>query len=169
MNMCSIRKTKDILLLALLLGFVVFMTERCTYDKLPEPISTIVCDTLDTCGVLNVCDTIFVNCDTVCDTLFFKCNTLTVCDTLDFTYLGDIKPIVQTSCLTSGTTNCHKSGGIGVGDFTTYAGLKEKVDNAITQTVKEMVDSKTMPIGGSLTNNEILKIDCWIDAGALNN
>ena len=39
----SDRKLKDILLLALLLGFVVFMTQRCTYDKLPEPA---FCDTL---------------------------------------------------------------------------------------------------------------------------
>jgi len=75
--MIDLRKIKNILLLALLLGFVVLMTERCTYDKLPEPTPTIVCDTLDSCGVSNLCDTIVV-CETVCDTLFLKCNTLTV-------------------------------------------------------------------------------------------
>ena len=42
--MIDLRKIKDILLFAMLLGFVVFMTERCTYDKLPEP----ACEPIDT-------------------------------------------------------------------------------------------------------------------------
>ena len=40
--MIDLRKIKNILLLALLLGFVVLMTERCTYDKLKPTLTRVI-------------------------------------------------------------------------------------------------------------------------------
>jgi hypothetical protein len=86
------------------------------------------------------------------------------CDTSAITYANDILPIINNSCATSG---CHEAGNTAIGDFSTYAGVKAKVDNG-TFTNRVLVQ-KDMPPAAPLSNCEQAKIQQWINDGALNN
>lgn len=139
------------------------MISSCTLDKSEVPPSP----SLPPPDTLIVCDSIIVK-DTITGYYYEVnvCDTLTACDIANVTYDVDIKPIISANCAIPG---CHASG-FGAGDFTTYAGLKAKVDAGINGTVNDrVVILKDMPLGGSLTQDEILKIDCWIKDGAPNN
>lgn len=89
-------------------------------------------------------------------------------------YQTDIKPIMQTYCYGQGGQACHvtPTNQAAVGDFTTYAGLKEKVDNGTI--ASRVFNLKDMPPAYSLGPTaipadtlEILK--AWVNNGALDN
>ena len=90
-------------------------------------------------------------------------SAMTRCDSLNVTYTLTVKPIMDASCTTSG---CH-SAGSGNGDYTTYAGLKAKVDNGSFK--QRVLEDKNMPPGGPLSAETLEKLQCWLDAGAPNN
>jgi hypothetical protein len=85
------------------------------------------------------------------------------CDST-ISYSTVIAPMMTTYC-----NGCHVSGGPGTGDFTTYAGLKQKVDNGSVN--NRVLVVKDMPQAGSptLSDAERKLIDCWIKQGALDN
>ncbi len=85
------------------------------------------------------------------------------CGKTPSTYQADIRPIIESNCLSSG---CHNSGSIN-GDFTSYAGLKGKANNGSLN--KRVLDKKDMPSGGSLSLDQRKKIKCWLNNGALDN
>jgi uncharacterized membrane protein len=72
-------------------------------------------------------------------------------------FINDIKPIIDNNCV-----SCHN--GNQFPDLRTYNGI-----SANSRIVKEQVVNRTMPIGGSLSNEEIELISCWIDNGSKNN
>ena len=87
-----------------------------------------------------------------------KKDTLTpVCDGSNLTYNSGINTIINTSCLGS---SCHTTSN-SRGDFTTYAGLKPKLDNGTFK--KRVLEKQSMPKGSTLTQDEINKIQCWAD------
>lgn len=75
------------------------------------------------------------------------------------TYAINIKPIIDNNCI-----QCHSTNGGQSPNLETYNAV-----SANATRVKSEVVSKEMPIGGSLTNEEIAAISCWVDNGALNN
>ncbi len=75
----------------------------------------------------------------------------------------NVYPIMANSCAIPG---CHVSGAK-MGDFTNYDGIKPKVDNG--KFYKLVIETQTMPIGSSLTDDEIQTLTCWISDGAPNN
>ncbi len=75
----------------------------------------------------------------------------------DISFTADVKPVIDTNCI-----RCH--GGNQAPDLRTFEGI-----NANAARVRTQVVSRRMPLGGSLTNEEIELIRCWIDNGALNN
>lgn len=78
----------------------------------------------------------------------------------DITFSVNVKPIIDANCV-----SCHStSGQASFLNLETYAAVA-----ASAASVKAEVVSKDMPIGGTLTNEEIAAISCWVDAGALNN
>ncbi len=79
-----------------------------------------------------------------------------VCST-DISFTTNIKPIIDSNCI-----SCH--GGNQAPDLRTFEGINSNAARVRTQVV-----SRRMPLGGSLTNEEIELIRCWIDNGALNN
>ncbi len=91
--------------------------------------------------------------------------TPSTCDSSTFSQ--KISPIISNSCTTSG---CHDSGS-GNGDFTSYSGLKVKVDNGSLKTrVFDTPDNPMPPTGnGVLSNQQLTYIKCWLDNGAKNN
>ncbi len=72
-------------------------------------------------------------------------------------FANQIKPIIDKNCI-----ECHN--GNQFPDLRTYKGVS---DNSVI--IKQQVVSRSMPLGGSLTNEEIDLIACWIDNGSLNN
>ena len=93
-----------------------------------------------------------------------KNNYCDECDTTQYTYSGTIKAIVDQNCATSPA--CHGSG-TQYGDFTTYEGVKSRVDNQLIQ--KRSIVNKDMPPAAPMPDCELLLIKNWIDHGALNN
>lgn len=101
--------------------------------------------------------------------LFFSCETNVEEDTVIEDMMGmevepcapsfanDIKPIIDSNCI-----SCHN--GTQFPDLRTYQGVSTNAG-----IVKIQVVNRTMPIGGSLTNDEIDLISCWVDNGAPNN
>ena len=85
------------------------------------------------------------------------------CETVSATFSNDISPILMSSC---NTVNCHSSTSNN-SDYTSYDKIKIAVDNGNLRT--RVVDKKSMPIGSSLTQEQIDKFHCWLDAGAPNN
>ena len=79
------------------------------------------------------------------------------------TYAGTIKPLVAANCSSS---NCHGGGSVN-GDWTTYAGIETVAKNGVMNT--RVVVDKDMPLNGSLSEEEIAQVKCWLDDGAPNN
>jgi len=73
---------------------------------------------------------------------------------------GEVKNIIDTNCAISG---CHVSG-TARADFTSLTVIQ---NNALS--IKTRTANKSMPKNGSLTNQEIDIIACWVDDGAKNN
>ena len=93
--------------------------------------------------------------------------------TVSFT--GDIHPIFQTYCYGNGNQRCHVSNTNqgASGDFTTYAGIKAKVDNNSIQS-RMLNPAGGMPPSYSIgpkpvSEGEKDKVRNWIAAGAENN
>ena len=63
------------------------------------------------------------------------------CNTAQVEYEKHIVPFIELRCATPG---CHIAGGVGNGDFSTYAGLKEKVDNG--SLAKRVLEIGDMPL-----------------------
>ena len=78
------------------------------------------------------------------------------CDS-NVSYMLNIRPIIDANCL-----ECHA--GSQPPNLSTYESLSA---NAIN--VQRQVVTRLMPQGGSLTDEEIEFISCWVDNGALNN
>lgn len=76
-------------------------------------------------------------------------------------FAAKIQDIVTANCAITG---CHVSGGNGPGDFSKFDNLKAKANGVKTRT-----GNKSMPLGRTLTDEQIKQIACWVDAGAPNN
>jgi hypothetical protein len=85
------------------------------------------------------------------------------CALLQVTYTKDIAPLISANC---STPNCH-SNNFYFGDFTTYSGLRIKVDNGTFY--YRVFTTRNMPLNGSLSHTQLQKIQCWLDAGTPNN
>lgn len=90
------------------------------------------------------------------------CETVASTDVKNgLSYDASIKAIIQNSCATTG---CHVSGGTSP-NLTDFATIQTNADR-----IKARTGNKSMPAGGgSLTDDEIAMIACWVNDGALNN
>jgi len=74
-------------------------------------------------------------------------------------YDGLIKQIIDNNC-----TTCHFAGGPGNGDFTSYAGIKAKVDAGTFR--QRVIVKRDMPIGTNLSPCDLNALHDWINANA---
>ncbi len=74
-------------------------------------------------------------------------------------FVQSVSPIISTNCAISG---CH--GGTQFPDFRVF----ENIQNNASE-IRIRTQNRIMPLTGSLTQNEIDLIACWVDDGALNN
>lgn len=81
-------------------------------------------------------------------------------DANSISFKNTVKNIISTNCAISG---CHVTG-TGRPDFNDFSTIQSKAAQIKTRT-----GNKSMPIGRTLTDDEIKKIACWVDAGAPNN
>ena len=89
-------------------------------------------------------------------------NTTTACGSVSAKFQTDVRPVIQNNCVSSG---CHgASSNNGPGPLLTF----DQVKNAAAA-IKSAVVSRRMPLGRTLTSEQIQRIYCWVDNGALNN
>ena len=89
----------------------------------------------------------------------------TSCGMQNVSFTNDIEPILENSCNLSG---CHNAGSFN-GDYTTYSGVKEKVDNgSFKNRVLDLKDMPAPPVD-PLNEEQLEKISCWLEDGAPNN
>jgi len=74
-------------------------------------------------------------------------------------FLQSVSPIIQRSCAVSG---CHA--GDQPPDWRVFSNIQDKA-----QLIKIRTQNRTMPKIGTLTQEEIDLIACWVDQGALDN
>ncbi len=72
-------------------------------------------------------------------------------------FITSIKPIIDNNCLP-----CHRAQ---LPILTSFENIRDNRDDIRTQ----VVVLRRMPLGGSLSSDEIALIRCWIDNGAQNN
>ncbi|MFN5621384.1 MAG: hypothetical protein ACK478_08785 [Flavobacteriales bacterium] len=75
------------------------------------------------------------------------------CDGSNPTYNGAIKSILDSRC---GSASCHPN-------YTSYQGLSGILQSGDFK--REVLTNQTMPEGSSLTQEQINKIQCWVDNG----
>ncbi len=75
------------------------------------------------------------------------------CDGAHPTYQSQIKSIIDNRCATS---NCHPN-------YNTYEGLLPALQGGDFR--REVLVDQTMPQGSSLTQDQINKIQCWVNDG----
>ncbi len=83
----------------------------------------------------------------------------------NYTYTNYVLGILNTNCTFSG---CHNTGSVN-GDFTSYAGIKLKVDNGTFS--NRVLVTKDMPPNytsgpSSLSDCDLIKLKKWINLGA---
>lgn len=89
------------------------------------------------------------------------------CDTTDVTFSATIVPILQQNCY-----SCHSNAAnLGSVSVEGYDNVKALVDDGrLTGSIKYQAGYSPMPSGApQLTDCNLLKIDTWINHGALNN
>jgi mono/diheme cytochrome c family protein len=75
-------------------------------------------------------------------------------------YDAAIKNIIATNCAVSG---CHIAG-TGRANFTNLSTIQ-----ATAAQIKTRTGNRSMPVGRTLTDEQIQQIACWVDSGAPNN
>lgn len=75
------------------------------------------------------------------------------CDGSHPTYDASIKAIIDSRC---GSASCHPN-------YTSYSGISSIVQNG--QFKRDVLTNQTMPQGSSLTQDQINKIQCWVNDG----
>ena len=88
------------------------------------------------------------------------------CENMNYTF-SDVQYIFENNCV-----GCHAYGGeaVSAGDFSSYKGVEEALNadqfTFLSQVRWEMSDSNfNMPPADKMSNNDIQKLECWIEAG----
>jgi len=96
-----------------------------------------------------------------------ECTNTSDCDTTNFAFAANVKPLLEASCL-----SCHSStntsGGV---SFSTYTDVKVTVDNGkLLNSIKHTSGTSAMPQGAEKWNDcKITIVEKWINDGAPNN
>ena len=93
----------------------------------------------------------------------------TVCDVTVTKFSTEVKPILQSSCLTCHSNSAAAGSGSGI-KLQDYADVKIQVTNGkLVGSIQHNSGFSAMPKGGGkLTDCNILVINTWISKGALN-
>jgi hypothetical protein len=81
------------------------------------------------------------------------------CDGSNLTFNSGIKAIISNNCTAS---TCHPAGSP-YGNFTTYQGLQPYIQNGLFK--RDVLDLQIMPKNKKLSQDDLNKIQCWVDNG----
>jgi hypothetical protein len=87
----------------------------------------------------------------------------------EVSYTNDVWPIIDTSCANVGNGGCHDGSNGPDRDWTVFSNVQShaaQIKNRISRTPGT---AGYMPQIGSLDDEEIRLISCWVDQGAQNN
>jgi len=90
-------------------------------------------------------------------------NSCDTCDSTDFSFNTAVMPIITANCATS--ISCHGAGS--VNDYTSYVGVKAKVDNGTFEL--RVLRNLNMPPAAPLPECDRIILQKWLDDGALDN
>lgn len=91
----------------------------------------------------------------------FSCSSLGV-----VSFTTDIKPIIDTKCAIAGDGGCHNGGNGPALDWRVFDNLQSYAASVKTRVTRPVGTSGHMPKIGSLTDDQIRQLVCWVDQGA---
>lgn len=86
--------------------------------------------------------------------------------TVTVSFVSDIKPIIDTSCALTG---CHNGDNGADRNWTVFSNFQTKRANVKDRITRPPGTPGHMPAAGSITDDQIQSIVCWVDQGGLNN
>lgn len=88
-----------------------------------------------------------------------------ICDSMAYTYVDDVAPILNTNCATS---YCHGAGAAGIW-LTNYDSAKQAASHGkFLKAIKHELGASPMPkTGNKLSDPDIQVLECWIQNGYL--
>jgi hypothetical protein len=86
--------------------------------------------------------------------------------TVTVSFVTDIQPIINTSCALTG---CHNGDNGADKNWTVFSNFQTKRANVKDRITRPPGTPGHMPAAGSITDDQIQSIVCWVDQGGLNN
>ncbi|GJM28352.1 MAG: hypothetical protein DHS20C17_09870 [Cyclobacteriaceae bacterium] len=91
-------------------------------------------------------------------------------ESLTVSYQNDVKPIIETVCTISGCHNGDNNGSYGQNrNWLVFTNVQNNAFNIKTRINRDPSQPGHMPKEGSLSQDEIALITCWVDGGAPDN
>jgi len=81
----------------------------------------------------------------------------------------DIEPIIDSKCAIVGDGGCHNGGNGASLDWRVFSNFKGKASSVKDRITRAPGSDGKMPKIGTLTNDQIQLIVCWVDQGAKDN
>jgi len=84
-------------------------------------------------------------------------------------YAVHVKPIIDTSCAIVGDGGCHNGGNGPSRDWRSFSNVQSHAAEIKNRITRSPGSAGYMPKIGSLSDEQIRLISCWVDQGAQNN
>ncbi|MGC3946618.1 MAG: hypothetical protein QM762_19195 [Chryseolinea sp.] len=84
-------------------------------------------------------------------------------------YAGQVKPIIDSHCAIVGDGGCHNGGNGPDRDWGVFSNVQSHASEIKNRITRAPGSAGYMPKIGSLTDEQIRVISCWVDQGAQNN
>jgi len=87
----------------------------------------------------------------------------------EVSFAGDIKPIIDAKCAIVGDGGCHNGGNGPSRDWREFANLQSHAASVKDRVTRPAGTSGHMPKIGSLSDDQIRALVCWVEQGAQEN
>lgn len=91
------------------------------------------------------------------------------CSAQVISYAGDVWPIISTHCAIVGDGGCHNGGNGPTRDWREFSNVQSHATQIRDRITRTPGSAGYMPKIGSLTDEQIRTISCWVEQGAQNN
>ncbi|HTE29451.1 MAG TPA: hypothetical protein VK666_03695 [Chryseolinea sp.] len=94
----------------------------------------------------------------------FSCATFT-----EVSFDADIEPIINTKCAITGDGGCHNGGNGPSLDWRVFSNFQDHASNVKDRVTRPASTAGHMPKIGTLTDDQIRLLVCWVEQGAQDN
>jgi hypothetical protein len=84
-------------------------------------------------------------------------------------YSNDVLPIIDSNCAIVGNGGCHNGGNGANLDWRVFTNVQSRALQVKDRITRASGSPGHMPMGGSLSDDQIRLMVCWVDQGAQNN